>query len=311
MAIAPLPLRKRSAVCTLLLLKDAYQDCGKFRAPIKKNNRNWDRTGEIEAAGKIGVSIRTIARHIKQLIDLDLVRLEYGHYELASWETIQDKFKLQSNNKFFHLLYDPQKVLVADNGYNLVHELKMMAANQLSKDSANAIRTQIHFNPEYKEEIKNVAGIAHWDNEAVFRTQLKAYVKEGGNLDQDQYDVLMSKRCDTAISTKGYNYLFEYHSRGGMAYQKRRWEDMGMVVVHKRRVELDPHTFTTDDERDCSKFGDIVWGDPDASSISWSNITPDDRIKPQYSSLWLILPDKIEFITPKNRKWMQEEEIAA
>jgi hypothetical protein len=288
-------------------LKDAYEDCGKIQAPIYKGARKWDRYALSVAADKTGLPIRSLDRHIKQLIDLKLIKLENGYYQLASWETVQERFELENNNKFFHLLYDRTAIETADNGYNLVHELKFMAAHQLQKDQSNAIRTHMHFNSEVKEELKNVAVISHWDNEAVFLTQLKTYIQGGANVSEDQYDVLMSKRCDTSVSTDRYNYLFEYHSRGGMAYQKRRWEDMGMVIVHKRRIELDPHTFTTEEERDYSKFGDIVWGDPDASSISWSNIKPEDRVKPEYRSLWLILPDRIEFIEPKNRKWMKEE----
>ena len=262
--------KHKVAVTALLMLKSMYE-AGKLK----------DETKAFTAASiALDMSYKTFKSRITDLIELELLTKQDGYLLFASWETLQEKYGYDHSNKFYKIHFAPYTVMT-DSGrvkYKFTDEIDALCMQEIELNQVKAINAKVKFTPELKQAILNVTDTLH--RQSVVNTQVICWKREGAGFNEDGIEALEMVRFDTAVSTDTYNYYFEYHGRGSMAYKKRRLEALGIIKVFHRQIDIQPGTHTTSASR-TTDLGTVV---------------------ATKEKLFLVMPDQVVFFKPNERK---------
>ena len=254
-AVARFP-KLRKAVGSLLVLK-TIEESGMISAT---------RSGLQSYKSILGVSYKTLERRLKLLADYNFVTLEGKFYKLCSYDFICEIFKLNSGTRYFIRYTGKTKI-------DLILEAKAIEEKQ--KKCNKAFHTRLTKAQGIAPLLKNAVGTL--SSEAINFEQLFSFINEGKTYEEINYELNVF-RADANVNYKTLSKMFDYSSRGGMAYRKRILQKAGLIIVNKREVVLEGHT--TKNSRK-TKLGNVYFNR-------------------QLNRPVLVMPDEIKFVALKN-----------
>lgn len=207
----------RASLDTWLILKAAFES-GKV-----------DTTKEKREALEIlcGRDFKTLEKRLKHLHQLQLCEYttESGFATLRSWEKLAEVFEYEMKGNYY-VRYDGTK-RVSD-----ILEAKFMYEKE------SQCKAAFHYKLNKFEDIRRtVQDVADGTNsEAVQYSQLYHYLREYSLLSEEERFALYEiARADTSLSYRKWSEYFDYNSKGGFAYKKRKLVQAGLITVEKRR----------------------------------------------------------------------------
>lgn len=232
--------KMRKALDSWLVMKELANGCISLR--------DFDNVAE---ACKI--SPKTLERRLCVLSEEGLCEIKHGNIYLASYRKLAEYCELPFHDRYYYWVYDELSPKIE---YVLVQK----AIYEKKKECKNAWHFKINANPGLELELRKIAnGVAP---DKVLYNQLWSYAEPNtfSISDQAALDPHLH-RADFELSYKRYSEIFGFASKGAFAYRKRQLQQLGLIEVNKRSVELNRANKTTELSRE-TKLGTHKWFRP-------------------------------------------------